>query len=58
MQNDGKGRKIFSNDLSHSNTERSNAEHDAMASSSYDQEELDEMWAKFAIEVISTILVG
>ncbi|XWS40772.1 hypothetical protein CRYUN_Cryun17cG0024300 [Craigia yunnanensis] len=44
-QNDGKGKKIFSKDLDQSNMERSNAEHDAMASSSYNREELDEMLA-------------
>ncbi|XVF60355.1 hypothetical protein PTKIN_Ptkin08bG0038400 [Pterospermum kingtungense] len=44
-QNDDKGKKIFSNDLDQSNKGRSNAERDAMPSSSYNQEELDEMLA-------------
>ncbi|XP_022739308.1 DNA repair protein UVH3 isoform X3 [Durio zibethinus] len=44
-QNDDKGEKIFSSDLDQSNMERSNTEHDAMPSSSYNQEKLDEMLA-------------
>ncbi|OMP10663.1 Drug/metabolite transporter [Corchorus olitorius] len=44
-QNDVKGKKSFSDDLNPSNMEKSSAEHDSMASSSYDQEKLDEMLA-------------
>ncbi|XP_007031407.2 PREDICTED: DNA repair protein UVH3 [Theobroma cacao] len=44
-QNNAKDKKIFSNDLDQSNMERSDAEHDPMASSSYNQEKLDEMLA-------------
>ncbi|XVE67972.1 hypothetical protein DITRI_Ditri09bG0030800 [Diplodiscus trichospermus] len=44
-QSDGKGKKIFSTDLDQSNMERSNAERYGMSSSSYNQEQLDEMLA-------------
>lgn len=43
LQTDAKGKKILLNDLNQSNKERSSTEHYAMASSSYNQEKLDEM---------------
>ncbi|KAB2075656.1 hypothetical protein ES319_A07G237200v1 [Gossypium barbadense] len=44
-QTDAKGKKILLNDLNQSNKERSSTEHDAMKSTSYSQEKLDEMLA-------------
>ncbi|XVF16465.1 hypothetical protein REPUB_Repub10bG0033100 [Reevesia pubescens] len=44
-QNDAKGKKILSNDLEEPNIGKRNTEHDAMASSTYNQEKLDEMLA-------------
>ncbi|KAK8717056.1 hypothetical protein V6N13_044337 [Hibiscus sabdariffa] len=44
-QTDAKGKKILLNDPNQFNMERSSIEHDTMASSSYNQENLDEMLA-------------
>ncbi|KAA3459375.1 DNA repair protein UVH3 isoform X3 [Gossypium australe] len=44
-QTDAKGKKILLNDLNQSNKERSSTEHDAVKSTSYSQEKLDEMLA-------------